>query len=109
MPTYDYECDKCGHKFEYFQGIKDANLKQCPKCKRTGLRRLIGAGSALIFKGSGFYITDYTHKSTSYTEAQKKDQPPAPTPPASGTNCGPAKTEPKNQAKTSTPSKKKKA
>lgn len=77
MPTYDYECDKCGHKFEYFQGIKDANLKQCPKCRRAGLRRLIGAGSALIFKGSGFYITDYTNKSTSYTEAKKKDQPPA--------------------------------
>ncbi|MFA5794227.1 MAG: zinc ribbon domain-containing protein [Candidatus Brocadiia bacterium] len=80
MPTYDYECPKCNHKFEHFQGINDAVLKQCPKCKRTGLRRLIGSGSALIFKGSGFYITDYCNKSTSYTEAKKKDEASAPAP-----------------------------
>ncbi|MFH1226747.1 MAG: zinc ribbon domain-containing protein [Planctomycetota bacterium] len=78
MPTYDYECPKCNHKFEHFQGINDPVLKQCPKCRRTGLRRLIGSGSALIFKGSGFYITDYCKQSVSYTDAKKKDGPPAP-------------------------------
>ena len=59
MPTYEYECSKCGHHFEQFQSMKDAPLKQCPKCKKAGLKRLIGAGAGLIFKGTGFYITDY--------------------------------------------------
>ena len=59
MPTYDYECDACSHRFEEFQSMKDKPLTDCPKCKKPKLRRLIGAGAGIIFKGSGFYQTDY--------------------------------------------------
>ena len=59
MPTYDYRCGACGHEFESFQSITDAPLKKCPECGKRRLERLIGAGAALIFRGSGFYITDY--------------------------------------------------
>lgn len=62
MPTYDYACQKCGHTFEQFQSMHDAPLKKCPVCKKLGLKRLIGGGAGLIFKGSGFYITDYKKK-----------------------------------------------
>ncbi len=71
MPTYDYECDACGHKFEHFQGIKDDVLKKCPECKKNKLRRLFGTGGGLLFKGSGFYKTDY--RSESYSKAAKAD------------------------------------
>lgn len=64
MPTYDYECDKCGHRFEKFQKMADEPLKQCPKCKGK-VHRLIGGGSGIIFKGSGFYETDYKKKTGS--------------------------------------------
>ncbi|HZZ57147.1 MAG TPA: FmdB family zinc ribbon protein [Opitutaceae bacterium] len=59
MPTYEYACSKCGHHFEQFQSMSDAPLKKCPKCKKLALKRLIGGGAGLIFKGTGFYITDY--------------------------------------------------
>jgi putative FmdB family regulatory protein len=59
MPTYEYVCSKCGHHFEKFQSMNDGRLKKCPKCGKSGLRRLVGGGAGLIFKGSGFYITDY--------------------------------------------------
>ncbi len=59
MPTYDYRCDACGHEFDAFQSITDGALKKCPKCGKQKLRRLIGAGAGIIFKGSGFYETDY--------------------------------------------------
>ena len=62
MPTYEYSCPKCGYVFEQFQSMNDAPLKKCPKCKKTGVKRLIGGGAGLIFKGSGFYITDYKNK-----------------------------------------------
>ncbi len=62
MPTYEYACPKCGYAFEQFQSMKDEPLKKCPKCKKTGVKRLIGGGAGLIFKGSGFYITDYKNK-----------------------------------------------
>lgn len=58
MPTYDYQCDECGHRFEHFQNMSDALLETCPECGGK-LRRLIGTGAAVIFKGSGFYSTDY--------------------------------------------------
>lgn len=63
MPTYEYVCTKCGHEMEAFQSMKDAPLKQCPACKKAGLKRKVGGGAGLIFKGSGFYITDYKKKS----------------------------------------------
>ena len=58
MPTYEYECEECGHEFEIFQGITDKPLRRCPKCRKLKVRRLIGKGAGIIFKGSGFYITD---------------------------------------------------
>jgi putative FmdB family regulatory protein len=61
MPTYDYECLKCGKRFEVFQKMTDEPKKRCPTC-RGKVRRLIGAGAGMIFKGSGFYITDYRSK-----------------------------------------------
>jgi putative FmdB family regulatory protein len=73
MPTYDYECDGCGHRFELFQPISEEPKKKCPQCKKSRLRRLFGTGAALMFKGSGFYQTDY--RSESYkkaSEAEKK-------------------------------------
>lgn len=72
MPTYDYECQSCGHKFEVRQSMKDPHLTDCPKEGCAGpVKRLIGLGSGLIFKGSGFYITDY--RSDSYKAAKKQD------------------------------------
>ena len=64
MPTYDYECTHCGNAFEVFQQINDKVLEKCPKCNKK-LKRLIGSGSGIIFKGSGFYATDYRKKSSS--------------------------------------------
>ncbi|MEX0677195.1 MAG: zinc ribbon domain-containing protein [Pirellulales bacterium] len=71
MPTYDYQCDSCGHKFELFQSMKDEAVRKCPKCKKLKLRRLFGTGAALVFKGSGFYQTDY--RSEAYKKAAKAD------------------------------------
>ena len=59
MPTYDYVCEACGHEFEHFQSMTDRHLRTCPKCKKKKLIRKVGAGAGLIFKGSGFYVTDY--------------------------------------------------
>ena len=72
MPTYDYVCDACEHKFEEFQSFTEKPLKKCPECKKSKLRRLFGAGAAVLFKGSGFYETDY--RSESYKSAAKADQ-----------------------------------
>ena len=72
MPTYDYECGACEHTFEVFQSIKDPVKRKCPACGKSSLRRLIGAGAALIFKGSGFYKTDY--RSDSYSKGAAADK-----------------------------------
>ncbi len=71
MPTYEYVCDACQNEFEQFQSIKDDPLTKCPKCSKKKLRRKIGVGGGFIFKGSGFYITDY--RSDSYKDAAKRD------------------------------------
>ncbi|MFK5923495.1 MAG: zinc ribbon domain-containing protein [Verrucomicrobiota bacterium] len=72
MPTYEYECQKCGHRFDAFQSMSADRLTDCPEEECDGaLKRLIGAGAGLLFKGSGFYITDY--RSDSYKSAAKKD------------------------------------
>ena len=65
MPTYDYECDACGYRFEMFQTFSERVKRKCPKCGKMRLRRLIGSGSGIIFKGSGFYCTDSRKKSAS--------------------------------------------
>ena len=75
MPTYDYQCDACDHEFELFQGINDPVKKKCPECGKLKLRRLFGTGAAVVFKGSGFYETDY--RSDSYKKAAEKDKPKA--------------------------------
>ncbi|MBN2064470.1 MAG: zinc ribbon domain-containing protein [Sedimentisphaerales bacterium] len=72
MPTYDYKCQACEHTFEQFQPITAKPVKKCPQCGKMSVKRLIGAGSAVIFKGSGFYQTDY--RSESYKQAAKADQ-----------------------------------
>ena len=75
MPTYDYVCSSCGHEMEAFQSMKDAPLKKCPKCGKMKLSRMIGGGSGLIFKGSGFYETDYKRKSGSNSSSGSESKP----------------------------------
>ena len=65
MPTYDYECTNCGHSFDIFQNMSDDPLKECPACEQSALKRLIGGGAGIIFKGSGFYVNDSRGKSGS--------------------------------------------
>ena len=72
MPTYDYECDACGHTWELFQKITEDPVKSCPECKKRKARRLFGTGAAIMFKGSGFYETDY--RSESYKKGADKDK-----------------------------------
>jgi putative FmdB family regulatory protein len=73
MPTYDYECDACRHTFELFQNFSEDVKKKCPECGKPKLRRLFGTGAAVVFKGSGFYQTDY--RSESYKKGAEKDKP----------------------------------
>ena len=73
MPTYEYICDKCGHQFDLPQSIKAKPIRKCPKCGKPALKRLIGTGAAVLFKGSGFYATDY--RSESYKKEAKSEAP----------------------------------
>ncbi len=85
MPTYDYQCKECGHKFEEFQSISADLLMVCPQCARPSLRRVMTGGLGMIFKGSGFYLTDYkksqgdgkTSTPAKETTETKKDSTPA--------------------------------
>ncbi|MES2788780.1 MAG: zinc ribbon domain-containing protein [Planctomycetota bacterium] len=91
MPTYDYECDACKHKWEEFQSIKAVPTKKCPECGKSKAKRLIGTGAGIIFKGSGFYQTDY--RSSSYqkaADADKSSQSPS-KPESSGGKSGDSK------------------
>ena len=90
MPTYEYQCKACGDKFEAFQSISAKPIKKCPACGKNTVQRLISAGAGIIFKGSGFYETDY--RSESYKTAAKKESPATETakPAADGkTNAAP--------------------
>jgi putative FmdB family regulatory protein len=78
MPTYEYRCDACGHQFDELQSFSDPVLKKCPQCKKPKLQRLFGTGAAILFKGSGFYETDY-RRGESYKKAAEADKEPAPT------------------------------
>ncbi|MCD6050510.1 MAG: hypothetical protein K0Q55_1913 [Verrucomicrobia bacterium] len=107
MPTYEYACEKCGHNFEKFQSMKDDALTVCPKdlCgKKTWgkgkVKRLMGSGAGLIFKGSGFYITDY--RSEGYKQAAKADTG------SSASSSKPAETKPATPAAPAKPAKAKK-
>lgn len=97
MPTYEYACTACGHQFEEFQSITAKPLTSCPKCKKKKVKRLVSGGAGFIFKGSGFYITDY--RSESYKSAAKSD---------SSASSGTSKSETKSESKpaASTPAKK---
>lgn len=88
MPTYEYQCDACEHRFELFQSIKAAPTRKCPSCGKLKVRRLISGGGGLIFKGSGFYITDY--RSEGYKSAAKSDS--TKTEPTSTSSAGKAET-----------------
>src|SRR5437899_3226759 len=92
MPTYEYECDACEHNFDEFQSINDKPLKKCPKCGKNKLRRVFGAGAAILFKGSGFYQTDY--RSESYQKAAKADQEASKSPSSSSSSTDSTKSAP---------------
>ena len=110
MPTYEYVCEACGHAFEEFQSITAKPLRKCPQCGKSALKRLIGTGAGIIFKGSGFYCTDYrgdgykkaadsgtakdkpAETKETKTEAKTESKPAA-------TPAAPAKTEGGNAAK----------
>jgi putative FmdB family regulatory protein len=91
VPTYEYKCDACGQAFEKFQSIKADPIKVCPHCGQESVRRLISMGGGLIFKGSGFYITDYRDKG--YSDSAKADSA------AGGEAKGDAKSDAKTDAK----------
>ena len=74
MPTYDYICNNCEKTYEYFQSMSDAPKKECPECEKNSLRRVISGGTGLIFKGSGYYLTDYKNKKTKSSENQKSNK-----------------------------------
>ncbi len=74
MPTYDYICNDCEKMYEYFQSMSDAPVKECPECKKNSLRRVISGGTGLIFKGSGYYLTDYKNKKTQSSENKKSNK-----------------------------------
>jgi putative FmdB family regulatory protein len=98
MPTYEYECQKCGHRFDEFQSMTAKPLVRCPKCKGK-LKRLVGAGAGFLFKGSGFYATDY--RSSSYQEKKKGDAAsPSSTPSETAKPAGKVPEKPASKAKT---------
>jgi putative FmdB family regulatory protein len=105
MPTYEYKCGACKHEFEAFHSIKDKPLRKCPKCGKSTLERLIGTGGAIIFKGSGFYQTDY--RSESYKKGAEAEKP---TEAKTDAKADGAKTETKAESKAApAPEKPKKA
>ena len=73
MPTYDYICNDCEKIYEYFQSMSDAPIRECPECKKNSLRRVISGGTGLIFKGSGYYLTDYKNKKKQSSENKKSN------------------------------------
>lgn len=88
MPTYEYRCEACGHELELFQGITEAPKKKCPACKKQKLKRKIGGGAGFLFKGSGFYLTDY--RSDSYKKGADAESKPAGEAPAEKKPAAPA-------------------
>ncbi len=97
MPTYEYRCEKCGHAFEEFQSITAKPIKKCPKCGKLAVKRLISAGVGIIFRGSGFYETDY--RSDQYKAAAKKDSQADKPQSAAATSDTPAKADSKTDSK----------
>jgi putative FmdB family regulatory protein len=111
MPTYEYSCQKCGQNFEAFQSMRDEPFRECPKelCRlpkwgHGKVKRLLGTGAGLIFKGSGFYTTDY--RSQSYKEAAKKDSAPKPAEAGEKSAASKETTKSPSPTKTAVPEKK---
>jgi putative FmdB family regulatory protein len=98
MPTYEYACDGCQHQFDELQSFSDPPLTKCPKCGKKKLRRLFGTGAAILFKGAGFYQTDY--RSESYKAGEKKDSDAA-KPATTGDTAGKAGKDAATPAKSS--------
>lgn len=97
MPTYDYECSGCGKRFELFQSGYARPIKKCILCGKSKARRLMSAGSGLIFKGSGFYITDYKRPAPSDTKPARTDSTPSKPPPSKPTSPGSKPSEKKGK------------
>ena len=105
MPTYDYLCQACGHSFEHFQSMTAKTLRKCPNCKKLKLNRLIGTGAGIIFKGSGFYETDY--RTENYKKGKDAEKPKTDTKkddkPAVKSETKPVKKDTKDQTKKTKP------
>lgn len=99
MPTYDYVCDACRHKFELTQSMKDNPIKKCPKCKKPKARRLMGMGGGIIFKGTGFYQTDYksTGQKEKTQEASSASKPETGAKPESSPSSKPKEKKPEKK------------
>jgi len=91
MPTYDYVCSACGYRFEKFQQMKDDPIKTCPECHQEAVQRLIGGGNGFLFKGSGFYVTDY--RKSGYQKAKNDDKTPSGTTTTDSAKPNPVKNE----------------
>ncbi len=104
MPTYEYECEACGHSFEEFQYMSDKPLKKCPSCAKMKLQRLIGSGAGIIFKGSGFYETDYKRKEQPKPASEGKADSSSSAAPAK-TDSAPAKPASGGESKPAAPAK----
>jgi putative FmdB family regulatory protein len=99
MPTYDYVCEACNHEFELFQSIKDEAKRKCPECGKKKLRRLIGPGAAVVFKGSGFYKTDYRSESYKNGAAAEKSKSSTSSSEGKGNSDGKGKEKSKTEKK----------
>jgi putative FmdB family regulatory protein len=106
MPTYDYRCAACGHVLEVFQSISEARKRKCPKCKKPKLERLIGSGAGILFKGTGFYQTDY--RSDSYKKSASAENTTSEPKPDTSSAAPDASTAPKVEKKDAQPAAKKK-
>ena len=108
MPTYDYQCQDCGHNWELFQSMKDLPVKSCPKCKKHKAKRLLGLGAGIIFKGTGFYETDYKNKKPGKNEGDSGSSASEQSPSKEKVSS-PTETPKKKEVKKDTSSKKIKA
>ncbi len=106
MPTYEYQCKQCGHQLEELQSFTEASLVRCPNCNTDNLARILSSGSGLIFKGSGFYLTDYKKEGKKPESAKDKPQEKSPDKKEASTPAPSSETKPSDTKPTSEGSKK---